>query len=134
VYADFFALSPTSFSLNLPAAAALSTPIADRTRDGLFALLLSLKKKPAIRYQGSSKDAEHVAALLSQHLDQQEDTLDFGRGVLEDVPPLLLILDRADDPVTPLLNQWTYQAMVHELVGIRNNMVHPAPSPGHLTL
>lgn len=35
----------------------------------------------------------------------------------------LLILDRRDDPVTPLLNQWTYQAMVHELLGIQNNRV-----------
>jgi len=25
--------------------------------------------------------------------------------------------------VTPLLNQWTYQAMVHELLGISNNRV-----------
>ncbi len=38
-------------------------------------------------------------------------------SVPEDVPPLLLILDRSDDPLTPLLNQWTYQAMVHELLG-----------------
>jgi vacuolar protein sorting-associated protein 45 len=38
-------------------------------------------------------------------------------------PPLLLILDRRDDPVTPLLMQWTYQAMVHELLGIYNHRV-----------
>lgn len=25
---------------------------------------------------------------------------------------VLLIIDRSDDPVTPLLNQWTYEAMV----------------------
>mmetsp|Transcript_1481 Transcript_1481/g.3326 ORF Transcript_1481/g.3326 Transcript_1481/m.3326 type:complete len:594 (-) Transcript_1481:583-2364(-) len=121
LYADFFALTPSSFSLSLPPNSALTTPLADRTRDGLFALLLALKKKPAIRYQASSKDAEHIAALLSQHLDQHQENLDFGRG--EDLPALLLILDRSDDPVTPLLNQWTYQAMVHELLGIRNNMV-----------
>ena len=36
------------------------------------------------------------------------------------MPPLLLILDRRNDPVTPLLTQWTYQAMVHELLGIDN--------------
>lgn len=36
---------------------------------------------------------------------------------------LLLILDRRDDPVTPLLTQWTYQAMVHELMGLHNNRV-----------
>lgn len=35
----------------------------------------------------------------------------------------VLILDRRDDPVTPLLNQWTYQAMIHELLGIKNNRV-----------
>ena len=38
-------------------------------------------------------------------------------------PPLLLIIDRKDDPVTPLLNKWFYQAMVHELIGIDNNRV-----------
>lgn len=45
---------------------------------------------------------------------------DFGRkgGV-----PVLLIIDRKSDPVTPLLMQWTYQAMVHELLGLRNNRV-----------
>lgn len=35
----------------------------------------------------------------------------------------LLITDRKEDPVTPLLNQWTYQAMIHELIGIKDNRV-----------
>jgi vacuolar protein sorting-associated protein 45 len=35
----------------------------------------------------------------------------------------VLILDRREDPVTPLLNQWTYQAMIHELLGIHRNRV-----------
>jgi len=29
-----------------------------------------------------------------------------------------LLVDRREDPVTPLLNQWTYQAMVHEVLGV----------------
>lgn len=44
--------------------------------------------------------------------------------------PLLLILDRLDDPVTPLLSQWTYQAMVHELLGLNNNRVVLKGAPG----
>lgn len=41
---------------------------------------------------------------------QQESGLfDFRRT---EVSPLLLIIDRRDDPVTPLLNQWTYQVCV----------------------
>lgn len=32
-------------------------------------------------------------------------------------------IDRRNDPVTPLLSQWTYQAMVHEMLGINNGRV-----------
>mmetsp|Transcript_14126 Transcript_14126/g.22015 ORF Transcript_14126/g.22015 Transcript_14126/m.22015 type:complete len:170 (+) Transcript_14126:668-1177(+) len=35
----------------------------------------------------------------------------------------VLLVDRKEDPVTPLLNQWTYQAMIHELLGLNNNKV-----------
>ena len=38
---------------------------------------------------------------------QQESGLfDFRRT---ESSPLLLVIDKRDDPVTPLLNQWTYQ-------------------------
>lgn len=53
---------------------------------------------------------------------QERVQFDFGvRG--GETPAVLLILDRRDDPVTPLLSQWTYQAMVHELIGISDNKV-----------
>lgn len=58
---------------------------------------------------------------LAQHRIQSESTLfDFRAS---QSTPLLLILDRRNDPVTPLLSQWTYQAMVHELLGIQNGRV-----------
>ena len=46
---------------------------------------------------------------------------DFRR---EKTEPLLLIIDRSNDPVTPLLHQWTYQAMAHELIGIEKNILN----------
>lgn len=42
----------------------------------------------------------------------------------------LLLVDRRDDPVTPLLSQWTFQAMVHELIGIDDNRVDLQDVPG----
>jgi vacuolar protein sorting-associated protein 45 len=36
---------------------------------------------------------------------------------------VLLITERKEDPVTPLLNQWNYQAMLHELIGLENNRI-----------
>jgi hypothetical protein len=61
------------------------------------------------------------------HRIQTEQTLfDFR---LTQVSPLLLILDRRNDPVTPLLSPWTYQAMVHELLGINNGRVDLSKVP-----
>ncbi|CAF4440088.1 unnamed protein product, partial [Adineta steineri] len=43
---------------------------------------------------------------------------------------IVLIIDRREDAITPLLNQWIYQAMVHELIGIKNNRVNLNQVPG----
>mmetsp|Transcript_24081 Transcript_24081/g.42879 ORF Transcript_24081/g.42879 Transcript_24081/m.42879 type:complete len:381 (-) Transcript_24081:157-1299(-) len=58
--------------------------------------------------------------------NEERSLYDFGQRAGE-VPPLLLLIDRRDDPVTPLLLQWTYQAMVHDLLGIRDNRVDLTP-------
>ena len=60
-------------------------------------------------------------------LNKEAALFDFRKG---DVSPLLIILDRKEDPVTPILNQWTYQAMIHELLTIRKNIVDLSHVPG----
>ena len=80
------------------------------------------------RYQSGSETCYKLAQALHEltHGDERE-LFDFGsRGV--DAAPILLLLDRKEDPVTPLLMQWTYQAMVHELLGIKANRVDLPPS------
>lgn len=50
-----------------------------------------------------------VVYILQKIMYEQESGLfDFRRT---ETSPLLLVLDRRDDPVTPLLNQWTYQVL-----------------------
>ncbi|NWQ71920.1 VPS45 protein, partial [Neopipo cinnamomea] len=129
-YGDYIAVNPHVFSLNIlgccrgrswdPAQLA-------RTTQGLTALLLSLKKCPMIRYQLSSEPAKRLAECVKQVITKEYELFDFRRT---EVPPLLLILDRSDDAITPLLNQWTYQAMVHELLGINNNRIDLSRVPG----
>ncbi|KAM4013317.1 vacuolar protein sorting-associated protein 45 [Anomaloglossus baeobatrachus] len=129
-YGDYIAVNPHVFSLNIVGcyqgrnwdAAQLS-----RTTQGLTALLLSLKKCPMIRYQLSSDMAKRLAEGVKQVITKEYELFDFRRT---EVPPLLLILDRSDDAITPLLNQWTYQAMVHELLGINNNRIDLSRVPG----
>lgn len=69
----------------------------------------------------SSETARRIAQDVRRLAYEQEAALfDFRRA---EGPMLLLVLDRIDDPVTPLLTQWTYQAMVHDLLTIKNNVV-----------
>jgi hypothetical protein len=76
------------------------------------AILVRVTTVPAVSYncQGQLLAILHV---------QQYQLFDFGARS----SPIVLILDRRDDPVTPLLTQWTYQAMIHELIGIKDNTV-----------
>lgn len=65
--------------------------------------------------------AKRLGSELLYHMNEvQPDLWEFRKTA---PTPLLLILDRRNDPVTPLLSQWTYQAMVHELLGITNGRV-----------
>jgi len=70
--------------------------------------------------------AKRLGQELVEGMKDQPELWDFRRTA---TAPLLLILDRRNDPVTPLLTQWTYQAMVHELLGITNGRVSLQDAP-----
>ncbi|KAJ8531233.1 hypothetical protein K7X08_026667 [Anisodus acutangulus] len=131
-YADFVALDPYHFTLNMASNHMYMLPavvdpsglqqFCDRVVDEISAIFLALKRRPIIRYSKTSDIAKRIAHEASKLMYQQESGLfDFRRT---EVSPLFLIIDRRDDPVTPLLNQWTFQAMVHELIGIQDNKVN----------
>ncbi|KAI0382651.1 Sec1-like protein [Hypomontagnella monticulosa] len=129
-FADYIVINPDLFSLNLTlpqqriwsgSPDSWNPDSLQRTTDGVIAILLSLKKKPLIRYERNSLLAKKLATEVRYHITQEEQLFDFRKV---DTPPILLILDRREDPATPLLNQWTYQAMVHQLLGIHNGRVN----------
>ncbi|GAU47844.1 hypothetical protein TSUD_404210 [Trifolium subterraneum] len=130
-YADYVAIDPYHFTFHMPSNYIYMLPavvdpsalqrFSDRVVEGLAAVFLTLKRRPVIRYQRTSDIAKRIAQEAAKLMYQEESGLfDFRRM---EVSPLLLVIDRRDDPVTPLLNQWTYQAMVHELIGIQDNKV-----------
>ena len=128
-YGDYMAINEEFFHLGIDNSLILSSSYArsieavaiyERNVSGILSVLLSMKRSPSlIRYQGSSELARRLATDISSAIEKESGLFDFRRQE----GPLLLILDRCDDPVTPLLTQWTYQAMVHELLGLNNNRV-----------
>ena len=96
-----------------------------RSAQGLISVLLSLKKSPVIRYQNSSDMCRKLADSIrvsfnylfknwsfifllffnnfkKNIISRDANLFDFRQN---DIAPVLLILDRREDTVTPLLNQ-----------------------------
>ena len=131
-FADFLVINPDLCALPLTTRLFSSSPDSwnpdslTRTVEGVLAMLLALKKRPLIRYEKNSLLCKKLATEVRYSMTQEEQLFDFRKP---DTPPILLLVDRRDDPVTPLLTQWTYQAMVHELLGIENGRVSLADVP-----
>ncbi|XP_023938054.1 vacuolar protein sorting-associated protein 45 [Bicyclus anynana] len=133
VFADYLAVDRHLFSFNIIGCLhgrSWNQQHLQRCSQGLLALLLSLKRRPVIRYEAGSEVSARLADRVRELVRREAVLMDNNIPFNGDVPPpQLLILDRRDDPVTPLLSQWTYQAMVHELLTINNNRVSLAHVP-----
>jgi len=134
LYVDYFPLGQDLFTIDEPSCMALEPPswdqpLFDRLCDGITAVLLALKLNPVIVYQINSPAANKIAHQVTERIatgnhSSDPDLFRFGAAAAaKQQPPLLLLLDRRDDPVTPLLSQWSYSAMVHEMLGLRHNRV-----------
>mmetsp|Transcript_10729 Transcript_10729/g.25571 ORF Transcript_10729/g.25571 Transcript_10729/m.25571 type:complete len:595 (+) Transcript_10729:173-1957(+) len=134
-YGDFVPINEDLLTLQcrntLPMSVAAGTSWApqyahlyERNLRGLQGMLLSLKRQPlaGIRFAGNSPCAEELARDIHDAIETDE-IFHFRQKRRNKSGTLLLVLDRRDDPVTPLLSQWTYQAMVHELLGLNNHRV-----------
>ncbi|CAM9775386.1 unnamed protein product [Chrysoparadoxa australica] len=87
----------------------------------LVTLCVTLKEFPHVRYSGASPRAERVAALFQDKMSAfisraphwefqgQEATEGGGRATL-------LLVDRSDDAVSPLMHEFTYQCLVEDLL------------------
>ena len=76
---------------------------------------------PNIRYSHHSFLARKISERLSSKLEKEytQSHQNFDKTKSYD----LLLLDRRDDPITPLILNWSYLAMVDELIGIEDNQI-----------
>ena len=132
VYCDYLAVNSDLFEFEAPKLPKdflkfnKDSSLFRRHISGMMSVLLSLRQRPTIRFQNGSDIAQTFARALLHEIDQERTLFDFGSyapSSNSNGDTLCLILDRREDPVTPLLCQWTYQAMVHELLGLKHNVV-----------
>ena len=144
-FADYLALTPSLFTLDLSGCLSLpaydwaSADILSRTARSLAAVMLSLRKFPvAIRYSAQSSPSRRLAESLNQLVSRERELFDFGQNSTNwgsgtrSLNPAscitVVLVDRRQDCVTPLVSPWSYISMAHEHVGLHHNRVSLAES------
>lgn len=127
-YADYQAVYSNHFTFGIDKTVGEQIHAWDRKQlekctEQLVALLLSLKKRPVIRYEAASMMASKLAGELKDAVKKELGSGLFDFQPSELGPTQLVILDRRSDLVTPLLLQWTYQAMIHDIFGLQNGRI-----------
>jgi vacuolar protein sorting-associated protein 45 len=92
----------------------------DRNIDTITSLILTIKAHPVLR-TSNSRLANTFAQEISRRMSLNTDLYHFPQA--NNDQSTLLILDRRDDPITPLLLNWSYLSMINELLPIDNNRV-----------
>lgn len=122
LFQDYLTINDNLFMLEISPGAV--NPYMEES-NSLISLLLSLKKCPIIRFESNSLALKKLSSELLYAINSNSNNNLFeDLNKKSDRPPVLLLLDRKSDPITPLLMPWTYQSMIHELIGIEKNIIH----------
>jgi vacuolar protein sorting-associated protein 45 len=138
-YLDFYAINRNCFSLNRPSCANLykgagqwtATENLDlkRITDSLYGLAVTLRIIPTVRFLRHSEACRRVAEELASRLEVDRTTNISKFNQLEKA--ILIVTSRAEDLATPLISDWTYQAMLHEMLGLNSNRINLREGVGY---
>lgn len=86
--------------------------------DNLYNLLLNLSFVPDVICNNKSKLCSDIHELLTNKISSQKNMLFSNEG-----KNLLVILDRKNDPITPIITSWIYLPLIHNIFDIKNNKI-----------
>lgn len=134
MYLDYLVAESNVFAFDMPESlsklyGSLPDPSLPATLAKKLAnLCITLNEHPNIRYQASSNFTKEIAVLLNTNLiNYRKANPTFwvnGDDVHHDRERgQILILDRSFDVLSPLMHEYTYQAMVHDLLQVSDGVI-----------
>jgi len=128
-YTDFISLDPQLFCFDIPDFFYRATSkfasdddqmqLLNSTVDSIFSLCVTMEALPVLCYSKGGGASKYVSDALTTKLRAgRQSLLPFSPRV-----PLLLIVERDIDISSVLRHGATYQALVHDIVGIENNKI-----------
>ncbi|KYQ92769.1 Sec1-like family protein [Tieghemostelium lacteum] len=88
----------------------------------LVSFCVSMNECPIIRHSRNNTISTLIASLTQEKMDMVvRSSKNFNYN---DDRSTLLILDRSQDPLAPLLHEFTYQAMIYDIFDIKNDIYH----------
>ena len=133
VYFDYYVINSNVFHLNIESCISnlamtnenewnnYDISIFNRICEGLISICLSNRMNPIIKSVRNSRILQKISQKITKFFNENYDFIRKECGSVQN--GILFLYDRKEDPVTPLINQWTYQAQLHEIIGIKNNIL-----------
>ena len=114
VYFNYWAPTFELFHSNIPLNSRI--PEVNTSVTTLLNVCCSIKEFPQIRVQKGSEVCQLIGQTLGNKLKNVGNALTSGSSTV-------IIYERKEDPVTPLLTNWSYLALMNQILGINANKV-----------
>lgn len=115
-YLDYFMIQGDIFSSEI--SDSLTNFNSDKIINSLFSFFFTIKKEPLIMGNEENKDILNIKTKLKEMFKNRDIIKKEGY-----MKTILIIIDRKDDLISPIKHNWSYNGLLHDILGINKGRI-----------
>lgn len=115
-YLDYFMIQGDIFSSEI--SDSLTNFNIDKIINSLFSFFFTIKKEPLIMGNEENKDILNIKTKLKEMFKNRDIIKKEGY-----MKTILIIIDRKDDLISPIKHNWSYNGLLHDILGINKGRI-----------